>query len=416
MCKNNKIKTQLSNELLFFKNTFTTDIQLCNEKVLHNKVASPEQNNKILCYRLIPKGKKGFLWITRKENTSQSICYFIEVNTKTKQPIKSQDMMVCFDKKLTSGNKGTLLYGTIMKYKNSDIFSIEDIYFFKSQNVFNMNWGNKMQLFCKLFDDMYIRNIEYDKNTLNIFISPFYKNDLPIEYGLNNTCNDIYSIQYILKYKDNTNSNVLTYILKKQDLEKKCRFLIKSNIQEDIYELYCIDKNNSISYFNIANIPDYKTSVMMNKYFRNIKENYNLDALEESDDEDNFQNIDDEKYIFSVIHSFECIFCEKMRSWIPIKHICKIDDNNDRSFMKINNSKHLEVTKKYVVDTKEDVLSKMRVLATNQNIKNNKYNNPRKNNVNGVNRKTNTHKEFSKKFHTKYNRKSYKVNDFYKKK
>ena len=35
----------------------------------------------------------------------------------------------------------------------------------------------------------------------------------------------------------------------------------------------------------------------MNKIFRNIKENDNLDALEESDDEDEFQDVSDDKYV-----------------------------------------------------------------------------------------------------------------------
>ena len=42
-------------------------------------------------------------------------------------------------------------------------------------------------------------------------------------------------------------------------------------------------------YQGIAAIPDYKTSVLLNKVFRNIKENDNLDALEESDNEDEFE-------------------------------------------------------------------------------------------------------------------------------
>ena len=35
----------------------------------------------------------------------------------------------------------------------------------------------------------------------------------------------------------------------------------------------------------------------MNNIFRNIKENTNLDALEESDDEEEFENISLDKYV-----------------------------------------------------------------------------------------------------------------------
>ena len=39
----------------------------------------------------------------------------------------------------------------------------------------------------------------------------------------------------------------------------------------------------------ICNIPDINTSKMMNNLFRDIKENNNLDTLEESDDEKNLK-------------------------------------------------------------------------------------------------------------------------------
>ena len=40
-------------------------------------------------------------------------------------------------------------------------------------------------------------------------------------------------------------------------------------------------------------IPDYKTSVFMNDLFRTIKENKNLDLLEESDDEEDDNDCDE---------------------------------------------------------------------------------------------------------------------------
>ena len=51
-------------------------------------------------------------------------------------------------------------------------------------------------------------------------------------------------------------------------------------------------------YFDTAFIPDYKTSVFMNKLFRIIKENDNLDKLEESDDEEEFENTKTDKFVY----------------------------------------------------------------------------------------------------------------------
>ena len=56
----------------------------------------------------------------------------------------------------------------------------------------------------------------------------------------------------------------------------------------------------------------------MNNIFRNIRENKNLDFLEESDDEDTFQNISDDKFISSIeLCIMECIYLPKFKKWLP---------------------------------------------------------------------------------------------------
>ena len=72
--------------------------------------------------------------------------------------------------------------------------------------------------------------------------------------------------------------------------------------------------------FSIAFIPDYKTSVMMNSLFRNIKENINLDALEESDDEEEFENISLDKFVdLDKKYVMKCLYLSKYKLWQPIE-------------------------------------------------------------------------------------------------
>ena len=118
------------------------------------------------------------------------------------------------------------------------------------------------------------------------------------------------NIKYIMKYKENNN---ILYT-----------FLVKADIQNDIYNLYYIDNNKEI-FYNIAYIPDYKCSVFMNSMFRNIKENINLDSLEESDNEDEFENTNLDKYVDTEKSiRFDCSFNQKFKMWVPIK----ISDKN----------------------------------------------------------------------------------------
>ena len=51
----------------------------------------------------------------------------------------------------------------------------------------------------------------------------------------------------------------------------------------------------------------------MNSLFRNIKENIDLDKLEESDDEDEFENISDDKYVdLNKSFKMKCIFLKNL--------------------------------------------------------------------------------------------------------
>ena len=96
--------------------------------------------------------------------------------------------------------------------------------------------------------------------------------------------------------------------------EKTKVFLVKPDIKNDIYHLYLDNK-----YIDVACIPDYKTSVFMNKLFRTIKENTNLDLLEESDCEEEFENINVSKFVnLEISHIIECIYNKKFKKWIPI--------------------------------------------------------------------------------------------------
>ena len=58
---------------------------------------------------------------------------------------------------------------------------------------------------------------------------------------------------------------------------------------------------------------------MMNSLFRNIKENKSLDALEESDDEDEFENVNIDKFVdLSKKIKMKCVYNYKFKKWTPI--------------------------------------------------------------------------------------------------
>jgi hypothetical protein len=94
----------------------------------------------------------------------------------------------------------------------------------------------------------------------------------------------------------------------------------KDILEPDIYNLFVRKRDGHEEMFHdFALVSKYETSVMMNKLFRNIKENENIDKIEESDDEDEFQNTSENKYVFlerSV--KMRCEYNLKFKKWVPI--------------------------------------------------------------------------------------------------
>jgi hypothetical protein len=117
------------------------------------------------------------------------------------------------------------------------------------------------------------------------------------------------------RFKDKNNNKINERNIKQLS---NAVFKITPDIQSDIYNLF-VYKDGKEEFYDFAFISDYETSVLMNKLFRNIKENNNLDALEESDDEDDFENNKIDKYVYldrSAI--MNCKFNYKFKKWMPI--------------------------------------------------------------------------------------------------
>lgn len=279
------------------------NIELSYEKNLHKKVHAD-------IYLTIPKGKKYFAWFTRYKNNNY--CFILEINRKYNS-IADISINVCsFDYKLCIGI-GTILYGTIFYVNKKKFFNIEDIFYIKGHSLNNTNLYTKINRICDLMK-YNIKQQMYIKNSI-IFGCPNITTDYnSIINIVNELPYDLYCIQLRTLYKNTP------YLNKKITIQKTIYkiFKVKAEITNDIYYLYYIN-NGTEEKFEIANIPDYNTSVFMNKIFRQIKENDNLDALEESDDEEEFENISLDKFVdLNKEVNMKCEYIKKFRSWKPV--------------------------------------------------------------------------------------------------
>jgi hypothetical protein len=277
------------------------NIKLSYEHITHKKVHT---FNYMIA---MPSGIKAFAWFSVYKD--KRVCYILE-----KQHIYIVNVMA--SSQLNYGI-GTIFYGTVL---TSTSFCIEEIYYYKGKQIKNYSFIDKLTL----YKDFFKHDIGHCADI------GFMQFGLPVIERKSTMSNVAYNISYIKYICDNTiiNSHNLSETIEKQQLphviEKRQShevvFNVKPHIQNDIYMLHTYHNSKDDYYYGLAYIPTYTTSVMMNSIFRNIKENANLDKLEESDSEEEFENDNVDKFVYLDKSCYMvCVYNAKFKKWVPIK-------------------------------------------------------------------------------------------------
>lgn len=305
------------------------NIKLSYEKIIHKKV----YNFDIAI--AVPEGKKSFIWFTFYND--KMLCLLLEFDEQQKKQIKNIKIMnCCFSKFLCYG---TIFYGTYFYHENNPFFCIEDIFMYKGNYILDCSIITKINKICDILKND-IKQLSYNNFCLvfglplifissnessKIFENIKYKLSC-IKYYNKNNINSHFMILFDEYIKNNdvklpekiyNNEKIRKIEKSNQQINKFTKiFIVKPDIQNDIYHLYSLDNE----YSGIACIPDFKTSAIMNKLFRKIKENNDLDALEESDDEEEFENPNVDKFVYlEKSYKMICNLNTKFKKWVPIK-------------------------------------------------------------------------------------------------
>jgi|TARA_B100001057_G_C22845507_1_gene948882 hypothetical protein len=281
------------------------NIKLSYVKNVHKKVYTAN------LYLVIPKGLKYFAWFRFYKN--KPVCFFLQIGKSN--TIKNISIYnCCFNLNLCS-ETGTILYGTHFKNNSCPFFSIEDIFYLKGKFVGNNTLLSKLNMIKNLFVN-YIKQVALSKNDTIIGLPIMSSSRYYIDSLVENLQYEIYCIQHRFLH-DNNKTFYNEKIITNTSIIKT--FLIKPENNCDIYSLYFYNEDTKSNEFHDnALIPNYKTSVKMNTIFRNIKENINLDYLEESDSEDEFENISEDKYIKIKSKIIDCVYNLKFKLWVPV--------------------------------------------------------------------------------------------------
>jgi len=327
------------------------EFELSYETISHKKV-SPLYD---VCVA-IPNGKKCFAWFTF--HLDNDVCYVLDLN-REKKITRANVITTQFDNSLSHG---TIVYGTFItpslgeETSSNQWFIIEDIMFYKGVSMKKCNFTERLAFIAE-----FMGNVKQEFSTQKdvVFVLPLIwqvqLNETMIEYPttipteINSSIYyPVHHIQYrssgeimpylnvsinkkigshneikrpILPLYDNHN---LTMDFNKPQYRYPTVFRVMADFQFDIYNLFAFGKNNQPVYYNNAYIPNYKSSVFMNGLFRNIRENKNLDYIEESDDEEDFQNTNIDKYVnIDKVLLMECVFNVKFKRWTPVRIVDK---------------------------------------------------------------------------------------------
>ena len=280
------------------------NIELPYDKMLHKEV--PNQYTQVM---LCPSGYRATLWFTY--SGSQNVAVLTTYN-RNNQIYQQKIVTVCFNKLLSSG---TLLVGTFFVFQNKKCFACEHIKIYRNAYVPAIHSSEILGTVIRNYISQKAYNLNFTIVALPIITSSLKK---------------AAEIAMTLPYRIHCARLIMNNSVTKNIMRlPKCGIVlqIKADLDADIYHLYCKKQNsNKLIHCGIAAIQSYNTSIKLNKLFRKIKENHNLDLLEESDDEEEFEDTSEDKYVdLSKNILMRCEYKPRFKKWEPI---CTVSNNS----------------------------------------------------------------------------------------
>lgn len=261
-----------------------------------------------------PVGRKAFLWFTIGLGDKPA-CYLLYTSSNRQQIFTVDEVVARFDDRIMRYGD-TILFGTMVKSKdivmpmgataqnNQSVFVAEDIMMWRGDNM-SIDYTVRLAFLADTLNK-YLANTKFSLSFAEFRVM------MPVLTGKRVIPRNIgYTVYNILNY---TEKGVRVV---KDVLPNECVVMsITAKPEEDTYDVV----DNMGRYVGNAAVQSYKTSMWLNGIFRNIRENGNLDYLEESENEDEFQNMADDKFIKrSEPVKFKCEFNQKFKKWAPIE-------------------------------------------------------------------------------------------------
>ena len=265
--------------------------QLCYAMDRHRKVA-PD------AFVVAPRGDRSLLFFCSHEG--EDACYLFRLNRHGK-PDRGRRVLACFSSDLCAG---TLLYG--VSQSDGTRFICEDVLWMRGEQVDRLSLIRKIPV----WQDLFSRGIGPAPSVRYLDIClPVWTEDRG--EAEKQAATSVYPCRGVFGYGSRL-PGLRPLLLSAHTCSSRHRaslpgpssaqgpakaILIAEAFEAaDTYDLYG-QAPEGLQRIGRACIPSLKASVMMNGFLRKIKENQNLDLLEESDDDTEFEDVAADRYL-----------------------------------------------------------------------------------------------------------------------
>ena len=252
------------------------NVERCYER-LHRKV-QPD------CYMLAAKGQPGLLWFTLVGG--RETCFLGSWGRGRGRGCNWRPIWASYSSRLCAG---TLIRGTVVACSANRVFACEDLLRYRGKDVGRATLTDKMPLLATLFRVDFARTQPPP---------PFIITKLPVWAASRAEADALVPTLPYSLYRVRAFSSLTRGLQEIQDAGQPSAIRqlvldVRARQVNDVYDLVCADGG----VVGTAAVPSYARSVALNRIFRNVRENENLDLLEESEDEEIFQSVGPGRYV-----------------------------------------------------------------------------------------------------------------------
>ena len=354
---NNQVKIISGEEMHQFMNAFPTSIRISYGKKLHKKSdLSPKPSTHVL----VPKGTKAYAWFT--SYMGSPVCAMIDLDRQG-TPSKIRIHPTIFE---TSLSYGTILYGTMVnsiagKHK---YLVCDNVFQYKGADMTHSSYSDKLSTIHTVMRDD-ISSTVYSHNFMSFATPCMFDSFDAAAHTMQHSSLMAYTPYCVQSW---LNGDSRPYgIVHSQEFASFCgasngpvsnggsrvptptntssgnsfsqlstpttgptRQVPSNNVSRPATTtnlmIRCESAQDTYSYYDERSrtrknlcVPTFKNSVTMNTIFRNYKENTNLDAMEESDSDDDFEDISDDKYSHvGEERNISCVYDKALSGWVGV--------------------------------------------------------------------------------------------------